>query len=234
MPPEPSTPGLPPLRLSASGLTLRRGSRTVLSGLSLEVARGEALLLTGPNGAGKTTLLRALAGLLPPASGSIRLEGGDGDPESLEACHYVGHRNGLKAALTVAENAAFWGAYLDAGRGESLAVQVWAALERFGLAALADIPSGYLSAGQQRRLALTRLLVARRPVWLLDEPTVSLDAAAAALLADVIADHLRAGGLAVAATHVELGLPEARELRLGTATAAGAAARAATEQDGRL
>jgi heme exporter protein A len=193
------------------------------------VARGEALLLTGPNGAGKTTLLRALAGLLPPASGSIRVEGSGGDPDLLEACHYVGHRNGLKAALTVAENAAFWGAYLDPGHGQGLTEEVWSALERFGLAALADIPAGYLSAGQQRRLALTRLLVARRPVWLLDEPTVSLDAAAAALLAEVVADHLRAGGLAVAATHVELGLSGARELRLGAASAE----RAATDEDGR-
>jgi heme exporter protein A len=220
---------LPLLRLRASGLTLRRGSRTVLSGLSLEVTRGEALLLTGPNGAGKTTLLRALAGLLPPASGSIRVEGSGGDPDLLEACHYVGHRNGLKAALTVAENAAFWGAYLDTGHGEGLTEEVWTALERFGLAPLADIPAGYLSAGQQRRLALTRLLVARRSVWLLDEPTVSLDAAAAALLAEVVADHLRAGGLAVAATHVELGLSGARELRLGAASAE----RAATDEDGR-
>jgi heme exporter protein A len=193
------------------------------------VTRGEALLLTGPNGAGKTTLLRALAGLLPPASGSIRVEGSGGDPDLLEACHYVGHRNGLKAALTVAENAAFWGAYLDPAPGEALTEDVWTALERFGLAALADIPAGYLSAGQQRRLALTRLLVARRPVWLLDEPTVSLDAAAAALLAEVVADHLRAGGVAVAATHVELNLSGARELRLGAASAG----RAAADEDGR-
>jgi heme exporter protein A len=205
------------LRLRASDLVLRRGSRTVLAELSLEVSGGEVLLLTGPNGAGKTTLLRALAGLLPLAGGSIALEAGGARSELPEACHYVGHRNGLKAALTVAENAAFWGAYLDSDRSESRADAVWAALDRFGLAALADIPAGYLSAGQQRRLALTRLLMARRPVWLLDEPTVSLDAAAVASMTEIVTAHVRAGGIAIAATHVGLGLEGAREMRLGAA-----------------
>ena len=204
----------PPPRLRATDLVVRRGARTIIAGLSLDVAPGDVLLLRGPNGAGKTTLLRALAGLLPVAAGSIALEGADGPLELAESCHYVGHRNGLKAALTVAENAAFWGAYLDPSRGEDLAAGVDAALDRFGLAPLADIPAGYLSAGQQRRLALTRLVLAHRPVWLLDEPTVSLDASAA-LLAATIEAHVGAGGIAVAATHVELGLNAARELRLG-------------------
>ena len=136
----------PPPRLRATDLVVRRGARTIIAGLSLEVAPGDVLLLRGPNGAGKTTLLRALAGLLPVAAGSIALEGADGPLELAESCHYVGHRNGLKAALTVAENAAFWGAYLDPSRGEDFAAGVDAALDRFGLAPLADIPAGYLSA----------------------------------------------------------------------------------------
>ena len=229
MPLDPSA-SAPSLRLRARGLTLRRGSRTVLSGVSLDLAAGEALLLTGPNGAGKTTLLRALAGLLPVAAGSISLEGGAGDAALQEACHYVGHRNGLKAALTVAENAGFWGNYLAADRGSDLEQEVAAALDRFGLAALADIPAGYLSAGQQRRLALTRLVLARRPVWLLDEPTVSLDAAGSALLASLTDEHVRAGGIAIAATHVALGLTGARELRLAGGSAQSASP--ATAHDG--
>jgi heme exporter protein A len=211
---------------------VRRGARTIIAGLSLEVAPGDVLLLRGPNGAGKTTLLRALSGLLPVAAGSIALEGADGPLELAESCHYVGHRTGLKAALTVAENAAFWAAYLDPSRGEDLAAGVGAALDRFGLAPLADIPAGYLSAGQQRRLALTRLVLAHRPVWLLDEPTVSLDASAAALLAATIEAHVGAGGIAVAATHVELGLNAARELRLGAVAAKDAGSRAIVDGAG--
>jgi heme exporter protein A len=226
VPLDPSATPIPPSRLRARDLVVRRGARTIIAGLSLDVAPGDVLLLRGPNGAGKTTLLRALAGLLPVAAGSIALEGADGPLELAESCHYVGHRNGLKAALTVAENAAFWGAYLDPGRGEDFAASVHGALDRFGLAPLADIPAGYLSAGQQRRLALTRLVLAHRPVWLLDEPTVSLDASAAALLAATIEAHVGAGGIAVAATHVELGLNAARELRLGAGAAQDASARA--------
>jgi heme exporter protein A len=183
------------------------------------VDAGEALLVTGPNGAGKTTLLRTLAGFLRPVAGRIRLEGGAEDVTIAEQCHYVGHVNGVKPSLTVAENAAFWSGFLGAAWGGTRG-RLDGALEAFGLAALRDIPAGYLSAGQRRRAGLMRLVMADRPIWLLDEPTASLDDAAQAMLAGAVNRHLGGGGLVVAATHMPLGFDKARELRLGRAAAA--------------
>lgn len=200
------------MKLVADGLTLARGARLLVSSLSFAVDAGECLLVTGRNGAGKTTLLRALAGLFSPSAGTIRLAGAGTDRFVSEDCHYFGHLNAIKSSLTVEENASFWSHYLG-GAGEAIAK----ALETFGLADLRDIPAGYLSAGQKRRLGLARLLLAERPLWLLDEPTNSLDAASQAILADVIGAHLAGGGLLVAATHAPLGIGQARELRLGPA-----------------
>ena len=199
----------PPMQLIAENLALERGGRRIVEGLSFRVAAGEALVLTGPNGAGKSTLIRGIAGFLPAAEGSIRLEGGAAEAEIAEQCHFVGHRDGVKGALSVRENAAFTSYYLGDG------ADVTPVLERLGLEALAEVPAAYLSAGQRRRLGLARLLLARRPLWLLDEPTVSLDAASVATLAGIVKEHLAGGGLVVAATHTPLGLDGARELRLG-------------------
>ncbi|MCB1520696.1 MAG: heme ABC exporter ATP-binding protein CcmA [Hyphomicrobiaceae bacterium] len=204
------------MQLFVANLVVARGGRTIIDDLTFDVAGGEALLLTGRNGAGKTTLIRALAGYLRPIAGSVRLDGFDPERDVREACHYVGHLDANKASLSVMENVAFWQGYLgDGGSGTAAGDALWAALERFGLDALADIPAAYLSAGQKRRLSLCRLLVARRPLWLLDEPSVSLDAASTVLLADVIGEHVAAGGIVIAATHLPLGLGAARELRLG-------------------
>jgi len=202
------------MNLLAENLAVSRGGRPLLAGISFVVGAGEALLLLGANGVGKTTLIRTVAGLLAPAAGSIRIEGGDPERSVGEQCHYVGHLNGVKASLTVAENAAFWGRYL--GRHDGLD----AALTAFGLASLRDIPAGYLSAGQQRRLGLVRVLLAHRPIWLLDEPTVSLDRAAVEALTRVVGEHLAAGGLIIAATHAPFGVAKARELALGAAATA--------------
>ena len=161
------------MQLVAENLVLERGGRNVVDGLSLRLEGGAALVLTGPNGSGKSTLLRSLAGYLRPASGSVRIIGAGDDRETSEVCHFVGHLDGIKTHLTAAENLAFWATYL--GGSADLAARVEAALQRFALDALADIPAGYLSAGQKRRLALARLVAAERPLWLLDEPTVSLD-----------------------------------------------------------
>ena len=203
------------MKLIADGLTSIRGGRTLFAGLSFAVGGGETLLLLGPNGSGKTTLIRTIAGLLGPAEGMIRIDGGDAECSVSEQCHYVGHLNALKSSLTVEENAAFWCRFLG-GRREGLD----AALGAFGLAGLRDIPAAYLSAGQKRRLGLARVLLAERPVWLLDEPTVSLDGAAQEALVRATEGHLAAGGVVVAATHVPLGLPDARELHLGGTAAA--------------
>jgi heme exporter protein A len=204
------------LKLVVEQLRVMRGPRVIVDDLSFAVSLGEALLLTGANGAGKTTLLRALAGLMPLAGGSVRLEGGDGDADVAEQCHFIGHLNGLKGGLSAFENLSFWQAYLGGVGGGS----VGDALERFDLTALSDIPAAALSAGQKRRLGLARLLVVARPIWLLDEPTVSLDAASVALLARVIEGHVAGGGLVIAATHLPLGLAKTRELQLAVSNAA--------------
>jgi heme exporter protein A len=206
------------LRLIADNLVVARAGRVLLEGLSFAVDSGEALIVTGPNGIGKTTLLRTIAGYLAASAGKIFLEGGEVEQELAEQAHYVGHLNGLKSALTVADNLAFWRDYL--GTAEP-GLTVPAALDRLGLQGLEDIPAGILSAGQKRRLSLARLLVARRPVWLLDEPTSSLDRASQETFAGLVEAHLARGGLAVVATHIAIPAKGARELKLtGAAEAA--------------
>ncbi|MCA0317540.1 MAG: heme ABC exporter ATP-binding protein CcmA [Proteobacteria bacterium] len=197
-------------RLVATDLTCRRGGRTVFHGLSFAASGGEAVQVTGPNGSGKSSLLRLIAGLVPADEGTVALEGGDPEAAIGEQAHYCGHQDAFKPSLTVAENLDFWTAFLGGG-GE-----VRPALARLGLDHLADLPAGYLSAGQRRRLALARLLTAKRPLWLLDEPTAALDAASQKLLAAIMAEHVAAGGVLLAATHMPLGIA-ARELALGAA-----------------
>jgi heme exporter protein A len=218
------------VQLHIRDLVVARAGRRIIDGLSFDVSAGDALLLTGRNGAGKTTLIRTLAGYLEPQSGTITLDGWDDDGDMREACHYVGHLDSNKASLTVLENLRFWQAYLgkSGAAQDSLRDRLWSALERFEIEPLADIPAGYLSAGQKRRLGLARLLVAKRPLWLLDEPTVSLDARSTALLACLIETHVATGGLVIAATHLPLGLEKARELRLGEASRAAPAGSAAS------
>lgn len=196
------------LRLSASGLSCIRGSRSVFDGINLELSSGEALALVGPNGSGKSSLLRLIAGLLQPAGGRIEL-GGAAENTIAEQAHYLGHLDALKPSLTVAENLVFWVRYL----GGDVAV-LPAALATVSLGGIADLPAAYLSAGQRRRLSLARLIAVSRPIWLLDEPTSALDAAGQERLAEIMRQHLAGGGLIVAATHGPLGI-EAKELRLG-------------------
>jgi heme exporter protein A len=203
----------PALHLRVAGLCVERGGRQVLREVSFTLAGGEALTVMGPNGAGKSTLLRTLAGLLPKEAGTITLEGGAEDEISTQA-HYLAHADGLKAQLTVAENLEFWAEYLSAGdRARSLSVAT--ALKTMGLAPLADVAVALLSAGQKRRAALARLLVAYRPLWLLDEPLTALDAASRARFAAAMRDHCALGGAVIAATHEPLGLEGAPILALG-------------------
>lgn len=202
------------LHLSASGLACERGGRVVFDHLDFEVGGGEALIVTGRNGAGKSSLLRQIAGLVDIADGRIVLDGGNPESSLPEQAHYVGHLDALKAAMSVRETAEFWATYLGGGRIDE-------ALQQLDLADLADLPVAYLSAGQRRRLALSRLVLAPRPVWLLDEPTVALDRASIARLVALMEAHLAAGGIIVAATHQDMGLATARSLVLGPAQDAG-------------
>lgn len=202
------------LTLRVDGLAAERGGRPVFEGLSFAARAGEALGVTGRNGAGKSTLLRALAGLLRPAAGTVSLDPPDAeDPDTpvAERAHYLGHLDALKPALTPLDHLGLVAALLGRGPG---AVPPEAALERVGLAHAADLPCAALSAGQRRRVALARLLVAYRPLWLLDEPATALDGASQEMLLAMMRHHLAGGGLVVAATHGPLGLDGLRELSL--------------------
>lgn len=194
--------------LEADGLATIRGERLVFAGLSFRVKAGGALLLTGPNGAGKSTLLRLLAGLGRLEAGRLLWQGADALadlPAHAMRVAYLGHLDAVKLGLTAAENLRPWGA------GAAVAE----ALGAVGLAPLAELPARMLSAGQRRRLALARLMLRAAPLWLLDEPTLGLDAASVARFGTMLAQHRAGGGLVVAATHLPLPLPEADELVLG-------------------
>ena len=177
--------------MQVSNLTLARGGVPVLTGLSFTLEPGAALILRGPNGAGKTTLLRTIAGLQPAVEGEIT--------GAADQIAYAGHADGLKAMLTVCENLMFWAQVF--GRTD-----ITPALDAYALHPLANRLAGTLSAGQKRRLGLSRLLVTGCPIWVLDEPTVSLDTEAVAMFAAAVRTHLAKGGSALMATHIDLGL----------------------------
>ena len=182
------------MTLRITDLCIARGGAPVLEGLSFALEPGQALILRGPNGIGKTTLLRTIAGLQPPVSGTV-----DGGEDTIA---YAGHSDGIKPTLTVTENLVFW-AQVFGAKG------IAAAIDAFDLGVLRDRPAGELSAGQKRRLGLSRMLVTGRPIWVLDEPTVSLDVKSVAMFADAVRAHLGQGGSALIATHIDLGLDSA-------------------------
>lgn len=203
------------MHLSAENLEARRGEDLIFSNVSFGLEGGDALILTGRNGSGKSTLLRVVAGLLRQEKGRVTLSGDDGDSDRSpgEASHYLGHRNAMKSELTVAENLTFWKTFFgDMAGGTGLGIEE--AVDAVGLAGIADLPFGYLSAGQQRRVAFAKLLVAHRPIWILDEPTAALDTAADQLFTDLISAHQRKGGIVLAATHQPLGLENVQEMRM--------------------
>ena len=202
----------PAIAFSGRALDCMRGDRRVFAGLEFALGAGDVLVLTGPNGSGKSSLLRIMAGLLAPVSGAVQWHGADiADDRDAHAArlHYVGHLDAVKVALTVAENLRFWAAL----RGERDGID--RALERFGLAPLADLPARFLSAGQRRRLALARIAASAAPLWLLDEPTVALDGAGVAAVHAAIRAHCAGGGCCVVSTNTALDLAGAAALDVG-------------------
>jgi len=203
--------------LTAENLTCLRGGRVVFRNLGFEVAKGQALSLEGANGAGKTSLLRMLAGFLPPAAGTIALrttgsEIADGEDRALHV-GWLGHLDAVKPQMTARETLRFYAAFY---RALSTDADIAAALDRVGIARLGDLPCQYLSAGQKKRLALARLSLYGRPLWLLDEPLAALDSDGKRVAAELIASHCAKGGLAVVATHEPLGIAS-EGLTLGVA-----------------
>lgn len=192
--------------LQVENLKVQRGGVAVLAGVSFALDAGEALLLRGPNGIGKTTLLRTLAGLQPAISGRIFSDLGP------DAIAYASHADGVKPTLTVEENLRFWAQVFGTASVE-------AALDEMNLRNLARRPAHTLSAGQKRRLGLARMLVTGREIWVMDEPTISLDRESTALFAGVVQAHLAKGGAAIIATHIDLGF-EADVLQLAPFKAA--------------
>lgn len=199
------------MAFAAHDLTCIRGERLLFADRSFAVTPGQLLVLRGPNGSGKTSLLRVCAGLLPAAKGHLSWQGIRIEDAHALAQHlaWLGHADALKSALTVRENLAFWTRL--AGRTAG----VDAALAALELGRLADLPARFLSAGQRRRVGLARLFAAGRPLWLLDEPTNALDSDAAALFAALLRTHLSAGGMAIAATHLDFGFADMPVLELG-------------------
>jgi heme exporter protein A len=199
------------MQLKADELTCSRGGREVFRGLSFSLSAGEAMVVTGRNGAGKSSLLRMIAGLVRIAAGRLTLDNNNADTPIAEQAHYLGHQDAMKPSLSVRENLQFWTEFLGARRAVELA------LESVDLSRLADLPAAYLSAGQRRRLSIARLVAVPRPIWLLDEPTSSLDAPSQKRLAELMRGHLAGGGMIIAAAHGPIGLERVRELKLGSA-----------------
>lgn len=178
--------------IAIDALAAQRGVRMLFEGLNFRVVPGEVVELRGPNGSGKSTLLRIMAGLTRPYAGSLSIGSGDQDAPR----HYLGHADGVKPNETALEQVCFWARFF--GQSEASA---HLALERMGLKSRSRVPGRGLSAGQRRRLALTRLLLDDRPVWLLDEPISALDAEGRVCVETLIAEHASAGGIVVAAMH---------------------------------
>lgn len=198
------------MELKAQDLTCERGGRIVFRNVSLSLKPGQLMQLTGPNGSGKSSLLRLIAGLNEAQVGSVALEGGEADLTIGQQAHYVAHQEPVKSALSVSENLSFWRDFLGGGNVDD-------ALEAFDLSRLASYPAGLLSAGQKRRLALARIVLVPRVLWLLDEPTVGLDTSSLDRFVKVMAKQLDQGGMIIAATHVPLGREPDLRLDLGAA-----------------
>ena len=199
------------MRLVAQDISCERGGRLIFEGLNFTLDPGELMELRGANGAGKSSLLRLVAGLNQSPSGSLKLEQAHDETSVAENSHYIGHADANKSALTLRQNLSFWAAFL--GNGD-----VDKGLAAFDLASIADDPARLLSSGQKRRLSLSRLATVERTLWLLDEPTVGLDQNSTDKLNDLLKKHLANGGMAIIATHADLGIKAQKNLTLKART----------------
>ncbi len=211
------------MKLVGENIAVDRDARRIVEGVSFVLSAGEALVVTGENGSGKSTLLRALAGLLPLAGGSLHfdlLNDGADDPLIIrEHIHYLGHHNAMKPALSVRENLAFWqgfttGAGTKPATGPDPGMSIDEALDFVELPQVIDLPFGYLSTGMKRRVSIAKLLVNEKPVWIVDEPTAGLDARSSAMFTGLCRDHCDNGGILIAATHLPLGIENAKSLTI--------------------
>ena len=210
--PTASAPPIPTLQVD--GLACQRGDRLLFEAMGFVLTKGDLLLLTGPNGSGKSSLLRLLAGLNAPAAGTIFWQGraiGEDAPAHRRRLRFLTHLDGVKPALTVLENLQFWSALMGGP-----AAAAYPALAAFDLERIADLPARFLSAGQRRRLALSRLVLMPAALWLLDEPSTSLDSEGSERLLAAIATHRARGGIVILATHDRLALQPTQELRLAS------------------
>ncbi len=201
------------MKLCVENLTLTRAGHEIVSGISFELSSGEMLVVTGENGSGKSTTLRGIAGLLPLANGSVLLFDKTGkafENPVREYCHYLGHENGMKPGLSVRENLNFWQGFM----GEPH-LSIEEALDEVDLGHTIDLPFSYLSAGQKRRVALARLLISDRPVWILDEPTAGLDVRSCELFTTLAKSFVDDDGILIAATHLPLGFEKTKTLEIG-------------------
>ena len=202
------------MALNIEKISLKRGNRLLIKDLSFSLKKGESLLVTGPNGVGKTTLIRSIAGFLDPEKGKISYQAEakttnqDDEETRREHIHYIGHKNGIRTSLTVLENLEFWKSFFASE------TDLKDIIKTYYLESLINIPAGYLSAGQKRRLGLARLSIVKRAIWLLDEPTVSLDEMSANIVATAASNHLKNGGILVAATHIPLEIPFTQHIQL--------------------
>lgn len=200
------------MRVIAENLAVRRGEDLIFNEVSFDLVEGDALTVTGPNGVGKSTLLRGLAGLLSFEVGAFKIdEGKESDKELHEYCHYIGHENAMKSELSVLDNMRFWQEQMGVS---NLSLSPEEAADSFGLLHTLDLPFGFLSQGQRRRIALTKLFVSHRPLWLMDEPTAALDKASCDAFDRLVDRFIQSGGIVIAATHVPLGFKQTKALEM--------------------
>lgn len=209
------------ISLQAQNLTIIRSARQIFEPVDFSLSQGELLLLKGQNGAGKSTLLRMLAGYLPNQAGQIIFsDHSDGRQEGIptEYIHYLGHKDPIKPALSVREQLSFWKKFLlevpEFSKKTQQYKRPYDALEAVDLKHVLDVPGGYLSQGQRRRVSIARMILCPRPLWLLDEPTAGLDQASEIIFGHLLQDHLTAGGIVIAATHLDLPLKGQKEITL--------------------